>query len=381
MGKRKSLSGLYERAGIWHIDKQINGRRIHKTTGTTNRREAEQILKRIERQAQVRPDFLKRSYTFGEAAVRWAKDHEHLRAIDRDLQDLKGVIPFVGDLPLKRVHQITLEPYIEFRREQGISSDTVKRALSTVKRVLTAAHETYRDEEGDPWLTSLPKFQVPKWSTPRPRYPLSEQEAACLLQALSDDLKDITKVLLHTGLRDRELRTLRWDREEPRQQGCAVFLIPAEVAKNKKDRLVFCNRVATEVIDQRRHNESDWVFPGRNGDCRTRLSSSGWRAARERAAEHFEWSHKAEPSDGFRRVRIHDLRHTFGERLRKLGVNLDTCGDLLGHVGRGVTADYCRAQSGELLNAVRRLEVHEVPQKSRNENVVSITSAKGFVSN
>jgi integrase len=378
MGKRKSLSGLYERAGIWHIDKQINGRRIHKTTGTTNRREAEKILKGIERQAQVRPDFLKLTHAFGEAAVRWAKDHEHLRAIDRDLQDLKGVIPFIGDLPLKQVHQVTLEPYIEFRREQGISSDTVKRALSTVTRVLTAAHQIYRDEEGDPWLTSLPKFQVPQWSTPRPRYPLSEQEAACLLQALSDDLKDITQVLLHTGLRDRELRTLRWDREQPRQQGCAVFLIPEEVAKNKQDRLAFCNRVATRIIDQRRHNDSDWVFPGQNGGCRTRLSSSGWRAARERAAEHFEWSHKAEPSDVFRCVRIHDLRHTFGERLRLQGVNLDTCGDLLGHVGRGVTAHYCRAQDRELLDAVRRLEVYEVPQNSRNDNVVSLTGSNRF---
>ncbi|MFP6795271.1 MAG: tyrosine-type recombinase/integrase [Pseudomonadales bacterium] len=321
---------------------------------------------------------MKPTHAFGEAAVRWAKDNEHLRAIDRDMQDLKGVMRFIDNLPLKQVHQVTLEPYIEFRREQGVSSETVKRALSTVTRVLTAAHQIYRDEEGDPWLTSLPKFQVPKWSTPRPRYPLSGQEAACLLQALSDDLKDITQVLLHTGLRDIELRTLRWDREQPRQEGCAVFLIPEEVAKNKQARLAFCNRVATRIIDQRRHNDSDWVFPGQNGDCRTRLSSSGWRAGRIRAAEHFEWSHKAEPSDGFRRVRIHDLRHTFGERLRLQGVNLDTCGDLLGHVGRGVTAHYCRAQDRELLDAVRRLEVYEVPQNSRNDNVVSLTGSNRF---
>jgi len=337
-------------------------------------------LKEVERQAQVRPDFLKRSYTFGEAAVRWVKGNEHLRAIDRDLQDLKGVIPFIGDLALKRVHQITLEPYIEFRREQGISSVTVKRTVSTVMRVLTAAHQIYRDEADDPWLTSLPKFQVPNWSTPRPRYPLSEQEEDCLLQSLSDDLKNITQVLLHTGLRDVELRTLRWDREQPRQEGCAVFLIPAEVTKNKRDRLMFGNAIATKIIDQRRNNGSDWVFPGRDG-CRTRLSTSGWRAGRVRAAELYEATFQTAPSAGFRRVRIHDLRHTFGDRLRSQGVNLDTSGDLLAHARRGVTAHYCRAQNRELLDAVRCLEGYKVPQKSRNDKVVSITEAKDFISN
>ena len=380
MGKRKSISGLYERAGIWHIDKQINKRRIYRTTGTSNRREAEQILKRIERQAQVRPDVLKSTHFFGEAAVRWVKDHDHLRAIDRDMQDLKGVMLFIGDLPLKQVHQDTLEPYIESRREQGVSSNTVKRALSTVVRVLTDAHQVYRDEDGDPWLTSVPKLIVRKWSDPRPRYPLSEEEAICLLHSLSDDLSDIAQVLLHSGLRDGELRTLRWDREQSRQESCAVFLIPETVAKNNKARLMFCNAIATKIIDQHRDNGSDWVFPGRDG-CRTRLSTSGWRAGRVRAAELYEATFQTEADKGFRQVRVHDMRHTFGERLRLQGVSLDTCGDLLGHVGRGVTAHYCRAQNKELLDAVRCLERYKVPQKSRNENVVSITSAKGFLSN
>ena len=80
--------------------------------------------------------------------------------------------------------------------------------------------------------------------------------------------------------------------------------------------------------------------------------------------------HPSGPSKGFKRVRVHDLRHTFGDRLRSQGINLDTCGDLLGHKGRGVTAHYCRAQSPELIAAVRTLERFEVPQKSRTHNIL-----------
>tara|TARA_Y100000813_G_scaffold196129_1_gene179085 strand:+ start:1301 stop:1486 length:186 start_codon:yes stop_codon:yes gene_type:complete len=44
MGKTKTVGGLYQRNGIWHIDKQINGRRICKSTGTKRKREAEEYL-------------------------------------------------------------------------------------------------------------------------------------------------------------------------------------------------------------------------------------------------------------------------------------------------------------------------------------------------
>mgnify|MGYP001185187211 CR=1 FL=1 len=372
MGKRKTLSGLYKRAGIWHIDKRINGRRIHKTTGKTDRKEAEQTLRQLEKAMQRRPELLNPSHSFGEAALWWVRDNTHLAALGRDVQDLKGVMHYIGKLPLKQVHQATLEPYIESRRKMGISSATVKRTLSTVGRVLATAHQVYREKDGEPWLASLPKLIAPEWSETRSRYPLSEDEARCLLQVLLPDMRDMVKVLLHTGLRDAELRTLRWDHEQPRQENCAVFLIPETVAKNKRARLVFCNALATAVIDQHRNNGADWVFPGKENRCRGRLSSSGWRTARKRAADLYEETFGETASDGFRRVRIHDLRHTFGERLRLQGVSLDTCGDLLGHVGRGITAHYCRAQNAELLEAVRRLEAYEVPQKSRKGTIVPL---------
>jgi len=53
---RKRMPGLINRAGTWHIDKQIHGSRICESTGSSNLKEAEAYLAhRIEeiRQAKI----------------------------------------------------------------------------------------------------------------------------------------------------------------------------------------------------------------------------------------------------------------------------------------------------------------------------------------
>ena len=369
MGKRKHLSGLIKRGDIWHIDKQINGRRICKSTGATERRIAEAQLKQIMADV-VRSGsmFGAPTITFEQAALQWATDHMSRKSIERDIQDLESVLQFIADQPLRSVHQLTLEPYVQSRKEQGIASSTVKRTLSTVRRVLEAAHSVYRDGQGQPWLASVPKLSVETWSKPKARIVLSQQEESCLLGALSCDLSDIALFLLHTGLREGELRSLRWDMEEESHDGVLVFRLPAEVTKNNQDRLVLCNCVAARVIRRRREFDSDWVFANADGSRRrARLSSSGWRRGRERACRTMTEQSVGNYSGRLSKLRVHDLRHTFGDRLRRRGVTIDTCGDLLGHKGRGVTAHYCRSQNPELISAVKKLECFEVPQNSRTE--------------
>ena len=64
---------------------------------------------------------------------------------------------------------------------------------------------------------------------------------------------------------------------------------------------------------------------------------------------------------GFKNVRVHDLRHTFGRRLRAAGVSFEDRQDLLGHRSTRVTTDYSAAELRNLLNAANRLK------KSRND--------------
>jgi integrase len=54
---------------------------------------------------------------------------------------------------------------------------------------------------------------------------------------------------------------------------------------------------------------------------------------------------------GFRRIRVHDLRHTFGRRLRAAGVSLEDRQDLLGHKRSRIATDYSAAEIGNLVKA------------------------------
>jgi len=62
---------------------------------------------------------------------------------------------------------------------------------------------------------------------------------------------------------------------------------------------------------------------------------SGWKGARTRA--------------GLPHVRVHDLKHTFGRRLRAAGVSFEDRQDLLGHRSGRITTHYSAAELGKLL--------------------------------
>lgn len=75
----------------------------------------------------------------------------------------------------------------------------------------------------------------------------------------------------------------------------------------------------------------------------TGMNNTAWKNARERAAEKWE-KQRGEPAPpGFRTVRVHDLKHTFGRRLRAAGVTFEDRQDLLGHKSGRVTTHYSAA--------------------------------------
>ncbi len=50
-------------------------------------------------------------------------------------------------------------------------------------------------------------------------------------------------------------------------------------------------------------------------------------------------------------VRVHDLKHTFGRRLRAAGVGFEDRQDLLGHRSGRITTHYSAAELSRLLDA------------------------------
>lgn len=64
---------------------------------------------------------------------------------------------------------------------------------------------------------------------------------------------------------------------------------------------------------------------------------------------------KARAEAGLTEVRVHDLRHTFGMRLRSAGVSLEDRQDLLGHHAGRLTTHYSRVEIARLIECVELL--------------------------
>ncbi|MGB9429830.1 MAG: tyrosine-type recombinase/integrase [Gammaproteobacteria bacterium] len=127
--------------------------------------------------------------------------------------------------------------------------------------------------------------------------------------------------------------------------------------KNKMDRLVVLNSIAKSVIESQRgrHPERVFTYTGRWGKSErrpmTRMYNSAWKSARKRAASRYEQALGSSCPEGFRNVRVHDLKHTFGRRLRAAGVSFEDRQDLLGHKSNRVTTEYSAAELGQLIAA------------------------------
>jgi len=341
MGRKRS-PGLRNRAGIWHIEKQILGHKIHESTGTSRLEEAELILaRRIEaiRQAQlfgVRP-----SHPFRDAATRFIEENMHLASIGDCAMHLKQLDPFIGDLPLERVHLGTLQPFIEARKGQDIKTKSVNNALGLVRRILNLSARLWRDEAGLTWLETPPLIQMLPVRDARRPYPLSWDEQRRLFQELPGHLGRMCLFKVNTGCREQEVCQLRWEWEiEVPELDTAVFLVPGELVKNREERLVIMNRVARSVVDEVRGVHSDFVFTYR-GRPVTKINNTAWKRARAAV--------------GLPQVRVHDLKHTFGRRLRAAGVPLETRKVLLGHKNGDITSHYSAPELEELIEAANRV--------------------------
>ena len=85
------------------------------------------------------------------------------------------------------------------------------------------------------------------------------------------------------------------------------------------------------------------------------MNNTAWQRARREAAQQYETELGRPCPPIFAQVRVHDLKHTCGRRLRSAGVSLETRKLLLGHKNGDITTHYSAAEIGELIAATNRI--------------------------
>jgi integrase len=100
------------------------------------------------------------------------------------------------------------------------------------------------------------------------------------------------------------------------------------------------NSTARDVVETQRGKHKEYVF-SYDGRPLKRMMGTAWRSARRRA--------------GIPEARVHDLKHTFGHRLRAAGVPFEDRQDLLGHRSARITTHYSAPDIHRLVEAAERV--------------------------
>ncbi len=330
--------------GSYHEDvyfkKQHRKRRIRGSSGTSDPKEAERRLRRKVQEIDdaefhgIRPD-----RTFNEASekvIREFQGSEKTLKIYAAQADILS--PWIGNDPIRLICKDRLMPFIEERKTK-VSTRTINLSIEFVRKVLRLAAYYWRDENGMSWLENRPIIPFEKGKRKIP-CPLSWEDQDRFFDLLPGRMRKMAIVAVNTGLRDRTLRNLRWSWLVSNETlGETVFEIPGKYMKNGKPVTLILNRLARQTIESMRGHHEELVF----GKL-YQMTNSSWNKA---------WREARLPAGKERLKGVHNLRHTFGKRLRDAGVDERDIQDLLHHVPKNVTRIY---SAPELRNLKADLE-------------------------
>lgn len=274
------------------------------------------------------------------------EENQHKVSICVEVMHIKVLDKFIGDLPLESIHMSSLQKYIKGRERDRVKKRTINYGLQVVRQILNLASDLWKDEDNLTWLHKAPKIELLPETDRNDPYPLSQDEQEKLFNELPIHLRRMAIFAVNTGCRDQEICNLRWEWEIKIPEG-SVFIIPAWRVKNRKNRLVVLNKEAHSIIEEVRSVHPEYVFTFRNKPV-TRMLNSAWLKARKRA--------------GLPHVRVHDLKHTFGRRLRAAEVSFEDRQDLLGHKSSRITTHYSQVELGNLIRAANKVCEKGKPQ-------------------
>ena len=269
-------------------------RPLQQSTGTTDKREAQQVHDRLA-VARWEQDRLgvKVRHTWEEAVLRWLLETTHKATHKDDKAKLRWLDAHLGGRQLDEIDR-TLIDRIKFEREKIATAGTTNRYLSLVQAILRRACDEWE------WIDRVPKFKLFTESEGRVRS-LTPEEFSRLRGELPHHLADMATFAVATGLRQANVKGLEWRHVDLERSHA---WIPGSKHKNGRPHSVPLNEMALTVLRRQIGKHPVMVFTF-NGKPVANVYTKAFKAALQRAGiEDFHW---------------HDLRHTFATWHRQAG--------------------------------------------------------------
>lgn len=335
---------LYKRGRKYSISIWVDGIRHLKSTGTTNRREAETIEREFREELNRRRHQIREAspdMSFAELAARFLADGSPR---PYHLDRLKVLLPHFGECPIGRISKPLIRDYRKERHaEKQLSETTLNRDVEVLRHLLYWAVD-----EG--FLTTNPLARIRLVRARRkPRPVMSLEEEKKLIAASAPHLAPIIIAALDTGMRRGELLSQRREHIDLERR---VLLVTHSKTVGGEAREIPLTARFAELLSSRYYTEGlIFTFQGRP----IHKIKTAWKAAVRRS--------------GIRYFRFHDLRHTFNTRLMEAGVVQDVRKALMGHSsGEEVNSLYTHVELPVKREAIRKLEAWVEAQRKNIPN-------------
>jgi len=363
-----------------------------KTIAVGSRQAAERVKREVEARlalggmAFLQPERPARP-TLDEYATGWLKNVEHERK--PSTAGFYGqflrlyVLPRFGESRLDDIRREDVKRFISDLRAREFAKNTIRLAVTTLRAVLNGATEDQLIENNP--AQGLGRFVKSEKAT-REATSLKPKEVERLLQTAKDDLGLADFALIFTavraGLREGEIAALQWgdvqfgDGEDDDDRYIVVqrnydrrwshkMLTP----KSRKPRRVDISRELRRVLLQLRDERLVKAFAEGKSEI------SGELVFPSEAGTPIEMNNFSErvfkpllSRAGLRKIRFHDLRHSYGSLLIQAGASLAYVRDQMGHSSIQVTVDiYGHLIPGANVAYVDKLDTPTSPQQSATQ--------------
>ena len=380
--------------GKWWVFIDHKGKRKAKCIGTS-KRAAESVAEKIQAKISLGQFEIKeekaKAILFSDYAAEWLKTSVAVRCKPSTVEDYKGAYalhlhPIFGGHHLLNVTREHIKRFLAEKLESGLSRSRVMVILTVLNAVLNSAVE-------DGHLAANPASRLGhvmkmKKGPLKEIHPLTREELALFLATVHEHFPafyPLFLLLARTGMRFGEVLALKWQdidfhggfievRRSWRRKRLGT-------PKSGKGRRVDMSRQLQETLltlfetrkeEAWRHGLGqvpEWVFCDEEGKLL-------WEST-VRTCIFYPALHRS----GLRRIRIHDLRHTFASLLIQQGESLVYVKEQLGHHSIKITVDtYGHLVPGGNRQAVDRLDDPPEPPLAATIRNPAATTAMNPVS-
>jgi integrase len=360
---------LFKRGNIWWYEFQFKGTRIQESSLMTNKDSARDVesKRRLDLKAATTGIVRGKPLSFAKAAKTWLEGNAHWSDSTREVMELK-LRHLQGDFGKKLLLEIDNDDISRFqtkRKKAKASGREINMELAVLRMVLRKHN---RGHLLAPQYKPMPERE-------KPGKALTEDEVSRLLAAAkksrSQSLYPALVLLLNTGLRSSELRTMQWRQVDWIEH---MLTVGASKTEGGEGRMVPLNDEALSALTEWRRcfdnplpdhylfPSEKYGFAGEQGHLNGAIMVYDRNPEKPIGSWKVAWN-ACRNAAGVK-CRLHDARHTFCSRLGEAKVSEATMVALAGWMSRKMLERYSHSRIEAKREAVKSASSTGSLQKS-----------------